>query len=103
MATPKGNYDWEVIKYQQAHIAESKKKYYMRLSNTITNFNYNNNTPLSNVNIQELVLGVTREDGEGSIKDANNVTANTCSHASSSQRENLKTIFTSEKIENQTS
>ena len=49
MATPKEKYDLEVIKYQRARIAESKEKYYMKLSNTITNFNDNNNTLLSNM------------------------------------------------------
>ena len=49
---PKERYDIEVIKYQQARISESMEKYYTELINNITNFNYNINTPLSNVNIQ---------------------------------------------------
>ena len=39
------------------------------------------------------------EDEEESITDANNVTADAFSHSSSSQRENLNAIFTSEKLE----
>ena len=56
MKTLKGNYDREVIKYQQLRIAELKEKYYIELSNIITNFNDNNNTPLSNVKILKLAL-----------------------------------------------
>ena len=40
-----------------------------------------------------------REDEELSITDAINLTADTFSNASSSQKENLNAIFTSEKIE----
>ena len=64
MATPKVNYDTELIKYQQAHITESKENYYTELSNTITNFNDKNNTTLSNVKTQEAILKVMREDEE---------------------------------------
>ena len=39
------------------------------------------------------------EDEEVSITDATNVTADTCSHVPSSQRENPNAVFTSEKIE----
>ena len=39
------------------------------------------------------------EDEEESIIDAINVTADAFSHVSSSQRENLDTVFTSEKID----
>ena len=58
----------------------------MILSNTITNFNDNNNTPLSNMKIGETILRFMIEDEEGAIMDANNFTADTCSLASSSQR-----------------
>ena len=40
-----------------------------------------------------------REDEEGLVMDANNVTDDTFSHASSSQRQILNTIFTSDKLE----
>ena len=53
------------MKYQQAHIVESKEKYYTELINTITSFNDNNDMSLSNVNIQESVLRVMTEDEEG--------------------------------------
>ena len=99
MATLKERYDIEVIKYQQARISESMEKYYMELSNTIKNFNEWNNTPLSNVNIQESILRVMREDEEVAITDAKNVNADKFSHASSSKRENSNMIFTSEKLE----
>ena len=55
--------------------------------------------PLSNAKIQEAIVKVMIEDEEGSITDANNVTADAFSHASSSQRENADTIFTSEKLD----
>ena len=60
MTTMKGNYDTELIKYQQAHITESKENYYTELSNTITNFNDKGNIPLPSVNILEAVLRVMR-------------------------------------------
>ena len=47
----KVNYETELIKYQQVRIAYLKEKYYTEMSNTITNFNDNNNTPLPIVNI----------------------------------------------------
>ena len=71
----------------------------MELSNTIPNFNYNNNTPLSNVKILEAVFRFMREDEEEAITDANNDTADTCRHASNSHRENSNAVFTSGKIE----
>ena len=36
---------------------------------------------------------------EESIVDANNITADTFSHASNTQRENANTVFTSEKLD----
>ena len=71
----------------------------MKLSNTIPNFNYNNNTPLSNVKILEAVFRFIREDEEEAITDANNNTADTCRHVSNSHRENSNAVFTSGKIE----
>ena len=56
----------------------------MILSNTITNFNDNNNTPLSNMKIGETILRFMIEDEEGAITDATNFTADMCSVASSS-------------------
>ena len=44
-------------------------------------------------------MKVLREDEEETITGANNVTDDTFSHASSSQRENLNAIFTIEKLE----
>ena len=99
MATPKEKYYVELLKYQWERIAESKENYYTELNNNITNFNDNNNTSLSNAKIQEAVMRVTREDKEGEITDANNVTNDTWSLVSSSQRENLNAMFTSEKLE----
>ena len=99
MATPKEKYYVELLKYQWERIAESKENYYTELNNNITNFNDNNNTSLSNAKIQEAVMRVTREDEEGEITDANNVTNDTWSLVSSSQRENLNAMFTSEKLE----
>ena len=51
MANPKEDYDVELLRYQQSHMADSKEKYYTKLINTINNFNANNNTPLSRVKI----------------------------------------------------
>ena len=77
---------------------DSKEKYYTNLSNAINNFNYKNNTPLSNVNIQETISKVMREDEEGEITDTNNVNADTFSHASSSKREKPNIIFTGKNL-----
>ena len=88
-----------MLKYQQSRIAELKENYYPELSDTLTNFNDKNNTPLSNVNIKEAILIFMREDEEGAITDTSNVTADICSLASRSQRENPNAIFASEKLE----
>ena len=59
--------------------------------------------PLSNMNIEGSILQVMKEeeeDEEEVITDANNVTAYTFSLAFIPQRENLKEIFASEKLEN---
>ena len=80
------------------HVRE-ERNYYIELSNTITTLNYNNNTPLSNVNILEAILKFMMENEEKYITGANNVIADAFSHASSSQREILDAIFTSEKLE----
>ena len=80
-------------------MATSCENYYTKLINTITDFINNNNLTLSKANIREAILQVTMEDEEEPITDANNVTADTLNGASSSQRENLNAILTSEKLE----
>ena len=45
------------------------------------------------------MLQVLREKGEEAIMDANNITADMFRLAFSPQRENLNTIFASEKVE----
>ena len=77
---------------------EKKENYYAELSNTRNTFNKNNNTPLSNVNIREAILKAMIEDKEEPIPDANSVTNDALSNASSSQREKLDAIFTSGKL-----
>ena len=44
-------WDTEVLRYGQVCMLDKKENYYMELSNTITTFNDNNNTPLSYMNI----------------------------------------------------
>ena len=78
---------------------EKKGKYYEELSNTITTLNDKNKYPLSKSNILEAILKVVMEDEEESITDANNVTSDAFSHASSLQRESADTIFTREKLD----
>ena len=51
MENLQGKWDTEVLRYGGACMLENKEKYYAQLSNTTTNFNANNNTPLSNVKI----------------------------------------------------
>ena len=52
MATFQGKWDTEKLRYGQACMLYNKGYYYMELSDTITTFNDNNNTPLFNANIQ---------------------------------------------------
>ena len=51
MEALQGEWDTEVLRYGKVSMLEMKENYYMELSNTITTFNYNINTPLSNTNI----------------------------------------------------
>ena len=76
-------------------MATSKDKYYTEIFNTLTDYNERNHTPLSSVNIREEIRRVMEEE---SIIDANNITKDTFSHASSAQRENENAVFTSEKL-----
>ena len=66
----------------------------------MNNLNDHNNTPLSNINIGEVVLRFMREVEEESITDANNFTADAYSIAFSPHREISNVIFASEKLEN---
>ena len=43
----RGKYDTGFLRYGRACTLESKENYYTELSNTKTNFNENNNNPLS--------------------------------------------------------
>ena len=100
IATPKENYDTELLKYQWAGMENPKENYYTELCNNKTNFNDNKNTPLSSVSIQESTLRVMIKYREGEITDDKNVTSDMCILASSSQRENSNVIFAIEKLEN---
>ena len=51
MANFQGKCDTSKLRYGQACMLYKKGNYYMEISNTIINFNKNNNMPLSNVNI----------------------------------------------------
>ena len=64
--------------------------------NTLTDYKERNNAPLSNDIIWEAIQKVMDEE---SILDANNVTADTFSHTSNTQRENATALFTSEKLD----
>ena len=81
---------------ERACMETSNNKYYTEICNTLTNYNDCNNTPLSNTKTREAIRKVMEEE---SITDANNITADTFSHASNSQRENTNAIFTSEKLD----
>ena len=72
----------------------------MELCNTTINYNDLNNTPLSNMNIQEAILQVMKEEEEEAITDATNATADTFSLVFIPLRGNLNAVFTSEKLEN---
>ena len=68
-------------------MATSKDKYYTEMCNTLTDYNDCKNMPLSNANIQETIHKVKEEE---SITDANNITVDTFSDASSAQIKNKK-------------
>ena len=84
MSTSQGKWVTEKLRYGQACMLEKEEKYYTELSNTMTTFNDNHNTPLSSVKIQEAVLKVMMEDEEESILDAYNIAADVFSHVYSS-------------------
>ena len=73
--------------------------YYTKLGNTITTFNENNDALLSNASIQDGIVKVVIKYEEELKTDANNVFTDAFIHASSSQRENMDLIFTSEKLD----
>ena len=73
-----------------------KKKYYTEIFKTLTDYNDRHNALLSNEKTREAIHKVMDEE---SISDANNVTADTFSHTSNTQRENANSIFISEKLD----
>ena len=75
---------------------ESRDRYYKEMYKTLTDYNDRKKKPLLNENIQEEIRKVMEEE---SISDANNVTTDTFSHTSNTQRENENAIFASEKID----
>ena len=66
---------------EQACMSTSKDGYYTEMCNTVTDYNDHNNNSLSNEKIREAISNVMEEE---SIVDANNVTVDIFSHASSS-------------------
>ena len=61
----------------------SRDNYYTEMFNTLTDYNDRNNTPLSNLNIWEVIRKVIEEE---SIADDNIAAMNTFGHASNTQR-----------------
>ena len=53
-----GKWDTVKLKYGRACMLEKKEKYYTELSNSITTFNKNNSSHLSNAKIQSAILKV---------------------------------------------
>ena len=72
--------------------ATSRDRYYMEMFKTLTDYNYCNNTPLSNVMIRKFIKNE-------SIADTNNVTADTFIHTLNTQIDNANAVFTSEKLD----
>ena len=54
MATSQEKWDTNVLMYGRACMLDKKENYYSELGNTITTFNDNNNTPLSNGDLNNL-------------------------------------------------
>ena len=77
-------------------MATSRYRYYTEIYKTLTDYNDRKNTPLSYDNIREEIRKIIAEEY---ILDANNVTADTFSHTSNTQRENVNAIFTSKKLD----
>ena len=81
---------------ERACMATSWDIYYTEMFMTLTDYNDRNNKPLPNDNILESIRKFIEQE---SISDANNVTADTFSHTSNTQRQNANAIFTSEKLD----
>ena len=80
---------------EQACITTARYRYSTEMYKTLTDYNDRNNEPLLNDNIREAISKVIEEE---SISDTNNVTVDTFSHTSNTQRQNANTIFTSENL-----
>ena len=81
---------------ERAYVETSKDKYYMEICKTLNYYNEFNTTPLPNAKISESIRKVMEEE---SIADSKNVTADTFSRASNTQRKNSNAIFTNEKLD----
>ena len=73
-----------------------KRQLLYKMYKTLTFFNDQKNTPLSNEKIQEAMLKVIEEE---SISDTNHVTLDTFTHTYNTQRDNENLVFTSEKLD----
>ena len=86
METSQVKWDTENLRCERVCMLDKKENYYTELRNTITTFNYNNNSPLSNANIREAIVKLIMEDEVESIMDVNNFTSDAFCHTYSSQR-----------------
>ena len=65
------------MEYEQAHMATTKYKYYMKMLETLVNYNDCNNVPFSNDKIQQAVrrfMSEMEEEERDTERIANNVT-----------------------------
>ena len=86
----------------QACMATSREKYYTKIYEALIDYNNRNDAPFSNENIQDSIHKVIAEeelDANNINLDACNVTEDTFSQTSNTQRDNANAILTSEKLD----
>ena len=81
---------------EQACMTNSRDRHCTENFETLTDYNYCNNTPLSYSKIRDAICNVLEEE---SISDVNNVTEETFNNTSNTQNENANIIFTSKKLD----
>ena len=83
-------------------MATPRDKYYTKMYESLIDYNDRNDAPLSNKNIREAMhkfIAEEESDVYNITPGAHNVTVDTFSQKSDTQRENANVILTSEKLD----
>ena len=92
--------------YKQACMATPRDKYYSKMLETLVDYNYHNNAPLSNKKILQAISKVIAEEEADELNitlDAHNITMDTfwqSTITTITQGENANEVLTSERINN---